>query len=265
VRNPLPGFVNFPMKTVTFDSLEVREYPDRPALGGAAAALVAEVIREACATRGEARVIFACAPSQNEFLAALVRHPITWNKVTIFHMDEYVGLRAEHPQSFRHFLRTHLLDHIGEPQAVHLIHAENDPIHEATRYGRLLAEKPIDITCLGIGENGHLAFNDPPVADFRDPQAVKVVELDDMCRQQQVNDGCFPSFDAVPTHALTLTIPTLIGARTISCVVPGDRKAAAVRDTLLGPLSTACPASILRRHENAVLHLDPASAALIQK
>lgn len=253
------------MKSVTFDSLEVREHPDRQALGAAAAALVAEFIREACATRGEGRVIFACAPSQNEFLAALVRHPIAWEKVTIFHMDEYVGLRAEHPQSFRHFLLTHLLNHIAAPQAVHLIRAENDPVHEAERYGRLLAEKPIDVTCLGLGENGHLAFNDPPVADFQDPQRVKIVELDDMCRQQQVNDGCFPSFEAVPTHALTLTIPTLFEARAISCIVPGERKAPAVRDTLHGPISPACPASILRRHKNAVLHLDPASAALIEK
>jgi len=250
------------MKNITFGSLEVRQYPDRTALGSAAAAQVADAIRVACATRGEARVIFACAPSQNEFLAALIRQPIVWASVTVFHMDEYVGLRAEHPQSFRHFLRTHLLEHVAAPRAVHLIHAENDPLDEAARYGRLLAEKPIDLVCLGIGENGHLAFNDPPVADFSDPERVKVVELDATCRQQQVNDGCFPSFDAVPTHALTLTIPTLVGARQVSCVVPGERKAPAVRDTLLGPISTACPASILRQHAHAVLSIDDASAAL---
>jgi glucosamine-6-phosphate deaminase len=253
------------MKTVRFDSLEVHQYPDRAALGAAAAALVADAIRGACGTRGEARVIFACAPSQNEFLAALIRQPIVWANVTVFHMDEYVGLRAEHPQSFRHFLRTHLLEHIAAPRAVHLIHAENDPLHEAARYGKLLAEKPIDVVCLGIGENGHLAFNDPPVADFRDPQRVKVVELDDACRQQQVNDGCFPTFAAVPTHALTLTIPTLVGARQVSCVVPGERKAQAVSDTLHGPISPACPASVLRQHANAVLHIDDAAAALLEK
>lgn len=253
------------MKTIKFDTLEVREYADRPSLGQAAAALVAESIREACATRGEARVIFACAPSQNEFYESLVRHPIVWSKVTVFHMDEYVGLRADHPQSFRHFLQTHLLQHIAEPQAVHLIQAENDPVHEAARYGKLLGEKPIDVVCLGIGENGHLAFNDPPVADFQDPQSVKVVELDDVCRQQQVNDGCFPSFEAVPTHALTLTIPTLVGAREVSCVVPGERKAAAVRDTLRGPITTECPASILRRHAHAILHIDSAAASLLEK
>jgi glucosamine-6-phosphate deaminase len=251
------------VKTATFDNLEVREYADRPALGIGAAKLVAEAIRAACAARGEARVIFACAPSQNEFLEELVRLPITWSKVTVFHMDEYVGLRAEHPQSFRHFLQTHLLQHVDEPRATHLIHAENDPVHEAARYGKLLAESPIDVVCLGIGENGHLAFNDPPVADFADPLAVKVVELDDVCRQQQVNDGCFPDFAAVPTHALTLTIPTLVGAREVSCVVPGERKAAAVRDTLQGPITTQCPASILRNHARAVLHIDTASASLL--
>jgi glucosamine-6-phosphate deaminase len=253
------------MKSAKFDALEVRQYPERTTLGTAAAALVADAIRRACATRGEARVIFACAPSQNEFLAALVRHPIAWSKVTIFHMDEYVGLRAEHPQSFRHFLRNHLLEHIPEAGAVHVIRAENDPIHEAERYGKLLATKPIDLVCLGVGENGHLAFNDPPVADFDDPQRVKIVELDNACRQQQVNDGCFPSFEAVPTHALTLTIPALVGAREVSCVVPGKRKAAAVRAALQGPISTECPASILRKHACALLHIDDDSAALLER
>jgi len=253
------------MKTSKYDFLEVRQYSGRPALGSASAALVADAIRLACSTRGEARVIFACAPSQYEFLASLVRHPIAWGKVTVFHMDEYIGLRGDHPQSFRHFLQTHLLDRVAAPYAVHLIQAEKDPVHETTRYGQLLAEKPIDVVCLGIGENGHLAFNDPPVADFRDPKSIKIVELDNACRQQQVNDGCFPTFDSVPTHALTLTIPTLVGARTVSCVVPGERKAQAVRDTLLGPIGTACPASILRQHKDAVLHIDDASASLLAK
>lgn len=250
------------MKSATFDSLQVHQHRDRASVGAAAASLVAESLRAACAVRGEARAIFACAPSQNEFLAALIRHPIAWDCVTVFHMDEYVGLRAEHPASFRHFLRTHLLDHVAAPRAVHLIRAENDPLHETARYGKLLAEKPIDLVCLGIGQNGHIAFNDPPVADFRDPQLIKIVELDTACRQQQVNDGCFPSFAAVPTHALTLTIPALTGARQISCVVPGERKAPAVRDTLRGPIATACPASILRQHSSAVLHIDDDAGSL---
>ena len=263
MRNAPPPQI-FPVKNIAFGALEVRSFPDRSAMGSAAADLVADAIRAACATRGEARVIFACAPSQNEFLDALARRPVAWARVTVFHMDEYVGLRADHPQSFRHYLRTHLLERIAEPQAVHLIRAENDPLHEAARYGKMLAEKPIDVACLGIGENGHLAFNDPPVADFRDPELVKIVELDAICRQQQVNDGCFPTLEAVPSHALTLTIPTLLGAGLVSCVVPGQRKAIAVRDTLHGPVSTQCPASILRQHARAVLHLDPDSASLIE-
>ena len=251
------------MNTSTVGSLVVHQLPDRPAAGAAAAESVADWIREACAERGEARVIFACAPSQNEFLTALVHHEIDWAKVAVFHMDEYVGLRADHPQSFRNHLRAHLLDHIALPKAVHLIRAEQDPVHECTRYAALLAEKPFDLVCLGIGENGHLAFNDPPVADFRDPATIKIVELDEVCRQQQVNDGCFPALSAVPKHALTLTIPTLFGARRLSCVVPGERKAAAVRDTLHAPLSTACPATILRTHPRANLYIDTASASLL--
>jgi glucosamine-6-phosphate deaminase len=249
------------MRTVTYDSLKVCVHPDRETLGAAAASRVAESIRMACATRGEARVIFASAPSQTEFLAALVRLPIAWGDVTVFHMDEYVGVRAEQAQSFRYFLRKHLLDHIAAPRAVHLIEAERDPRAEGARYGELLAEKPIDLVCLGIGENGHLAFNDPPVADFDDVELVKIVELDDACRRQQVNDGCFPDFEAVPAQALTLTIPALVGAREVSAVVPGERKAHAVSATLLGPISEECPSSILRRHSRAVLHLDPASSA----
>ncbi|TCO90385.1 glucosamine-6-phosphate deaminase [Chthoniobacter flavus] len=253
------------MKTITYDALEVRTHASREALGEAAAVVAAETIREACDLRGEARVIFACALSQDEFLAALVRQSVAWNQVTIFHMDEYVGLRATHPQSIRHFLRAHLLDHIARPRAVHLIQGEKDPVHECARYGKLLAERPIDFVCMGIGENGHLAFNDPPVADFNDPQLVKIVELDEKCRRQQVHDGCFPEIEAVPAHAITLTIPALVGARHISCCVPGTRKANAVHDTLLGPITRECPASILRRHANAVLHIDPASATHLEE
>jgi glucosamine-6-phosphate deaminase len=252
-------------KNVTYDSLAVRTHANAEALGDAAASEVAEAIRAACATRGEARVIFAGAPSQNEFLAALIRRPITWSKVIVFHTGEYVGLRTEHPRTFRAYLRSHLLEHIDIPQAVHLIHGEKDPIHECARYSKLLAEKPVDVVCLGIGENGHLAFNDPPVADFNDPQLVKVVELDEKCRQQQVNDGRFPNAAAVPGHAITLTIPALVGARQAFCIAPGERKANAVHDMLLGPITKECPASVLRRHPHAVLHLDPASASHLEE
>ena len=239
--------------------MKTHRHPDRATLGVAAAERVAAVIA-AC---DEARVVFACAPSQNEFFTALTALPVDWAKVTIFHMDEYVGLLDTHPASFRSYLREHLLAHIPAPRAVHFIHAEAPPGHEIARYTALLTERPIDLVCLGIGENGHLAFNDPPVADFHDPVAMKVVALDEACRQQQVHDLCFVSLETVPTHALTLTIPALMNAREISCVVPGPRKARAVRDTLLGPIATSCPASILRTHPRAVLHIDEAAAALL--
>lgn len=230
-------------------------------MGRAAAAAAANALNEAIAANGEARVILASAPSQNELLQHLLAAPIDWSRVTIFHMDEYVGLGADHPASFRSYQQQHVLSRI-KPRAFHGIRGEApDAEAECRRYAALLAEAPIDVVCLGVGENGHLAFNDPPVADFADPVLVKVVELDEVCRQQQVNDGCFPTLDAVPRHAITLTIPALLGGRELFCVVPGPRKAAAVRATLRGSIDTSCPASILRRHPRARLYLDTASAA----
>jgi glucosamine-6-phosphate deaminase len=209
------------------------------------------------------RIVFACAPSQNEFLAALRQMALPWECMTIFHMDEYLGLDAGHPAAFRHYLREQLLDHVQRWE-FHPIHGETtQPDAECERYSRLLCEAPIDIVCLGIGENGHLAFNDPPAADFSEPHRVKIVELDPACRQQQVHDGCFASLDAVPRSAITLTIPALVSARAIFAIVPGARKAAAVRDALTGPVSTACPASILRTHPDVRLYLDKESAALL--
>jgi glucosamine-6-phosphate deaminase len=251
------------MRTFTADSLTVREFPDRATMASHAAAHVAEIIARKCAEQNEVRVIFACAPSQTEFLAALVSHPIGWANVTVFHMDEYIGLSADDPQSFRAYLRAQLLDHIAVPRAVHFIAGEADPSEECARYAALLAAKPIDLVCLGIGENGHLAFNDPPVAAFNDPETVKVVPLDAACRQQQVNDGCFPSIGEVPTHAITLTIPTLFAAKHLSVVVPGARKAQAVHDTLHGPVASHCPASILRTHPHSVLHIDADAARFL--
>lgn len=243
------------------DQLCVEVRPTRDEMGRAAAEAAARALAETIAANGEARVILASAPSQNELLQHLLAAEIDWSRITIFHMDEYVGLGAEHPASFRSYQQEHVLSRI-KPRAFHGIRGEApDAEAECRRYAALLAEAPIDVVCLGIGENGHLAFNDPPVADFADPVLVKVVELDEVCRQQQVNDGCFPTLDAVPRHAITLTIPALLGGRQLFCVVPGPRKAAAVRATLRGPIDTACPASILRRHPRARLYLDAASAA----
>lgn len=246
------------------DRLRVQVHPDRAAMGAAAAAHAAAVLRARMARRGTARIIVASAPSQNEVIANLAAAPgLDWARVVIFHMDEYVGLPAEHPASFRRYQQEHLLTKV-RPAAFQGICGEAvDAAAECRRYAAQLQAAPIDVVCLGVGENGHIAFNDPPVADFRDPQAVKVVTLDAACRQQQVNDGCFPDLDSVPRQAITLTCPTLMSGGVLVCVVPGPRKAGAIRDMLGGPISTACPASILRRHPNATLYLDADSAALL--
>jgi len=245
-------------------TLRVETLPDRPAMGRAAATHVCGLLERILAAQERARVIFACAPSQDEFLENFVaqsRGRINWTRVTVFHMDEYVGIAATHAASFRNYLRAHLLAHVT-PGEFHPIGGDApDAAAECRRYSALLDAAPIDLICLGIGENGHIAFNDPPVANFDDPVSAKVVELDLACRQQQVNDGCFPSLAAVPTHAISLTIPVFRRANALSVVVPGPRKAAAVRATLRDPIATACPATILRTHPNATLFLDRDSAS----
>lgn len=245
--------------------LKVRVCSDRLSMGAAAAEEAAATLREAVARAGRAAAVFAAAPSQEEFLAALREAPgVPWERVTAFHLDEYLGLGEDHPASFRRFLRERLFSPV-RPGTVHLLRGDApDPEAEAARYAALLREHPLDLACLGIGENGHLAFNDPPVADFRDPKAVKVVELDLACRRQQVHDGCFPSLEDVPRHALTLTVPAILAARRIVCVVPGERKRRAVEQALLGPVSTACPASILRTHPEATLYLDVQSLGTVR-
>ena len=253
-----------PVRTFRVDALEVRVYPDQPALAAAAAREAADCLRAALARRGEARAILASATSQIQFLAALTAAPdLDWSRVTLFHMDEYLGLPADHPASFRRFLREHVAAKI-RPRALHLIAGDApQPLLEIARYTALLEAAPVDLCCLGIGENGHLAFNDPPVADFQDPHTLKLVQLDEGCRRQQVGEGCFPSLDAVPRYAYTLTVPTLCRAERLICVVPERRKARAVRDALRGPIHEACPASILRRQPHATLFLDADSAALL--
>ena len=251
---------------LTAGRLAVEIHVDRPTLGRAAARAVASHLHGVIARQGEARVIFACAPSQNEFLAALVDPAqcglaVDWSRVTAFHMDDYVGLTAAHAQSFRNYLRQHLLQYVAITRFHPLPAEETDAVAVAARYTALLREKPIDLICMGIGENGHIAFNDPPVADFEDPHLVKVVELDLACRQQQVNDGCFPSLAEVPLHAFTLTVPVFRQARRLSIHVPGPLKAAAVRATLEGPIVASCPASILRLHPDATLYVDQAAAS----
>ena len=255
---------------MTAERLAVEIHADRPAMGRAAAQAAAAYLHDVIGARGEARVIFACAPSQDEFLTSLLdvsragHTQVDWSRVTAFHMDDYVGLDAKHPQSFRNYLQQHFLRHVKIGR-FHPVPAEQpDPAKVCAGYTALLAEKPIDLICLGIGENGHIAFNDPPVADFEDPHLIKVVELDDACRHQQVNDGCFPNFDAVPKHAFTLTVPVFRRATRLSIHVPGPRKADAVKATIEGRIATACPASSLRLHPSATLYIDAAAAKLLK-
>lgn len=245
-----------PVKATSVDRLKVNVYADRKQLGEAAARAAIATIKQLLAQKDRIRIIFAAAPSQNEFLDTLSADPgIDWSRITAFHMDEYIGLPADAPQRFSQFLSERLFDKV-KPGEVHLIDSSSSVEAECSRYGGLLREAPIDIVCLGIGENGHIAFNDPPVADFEDPAVIKAVELDDACRQQQVNDGCFPTFDDVPTHALTLTIPTLLSAAHLYCMVPGPTKRQAVERTLNGPISTECPSTVLRRHADCTLYVD---------
>lgn len=248
---------------MNYDSLDVVRTETVEEMGISAAAFVAGIINGAIATHGTARVLFATGASQFCFLQELIKHPIDWNCVEAFHLDEYIGLAETHPASFRRYLRERLFD-IVNPAQVHLLDGTaEDPGAECDRYTALLQPGEIHLACIGIGENGHIAFNDPPVADFDDPAMVTVVELDEPCRKQQLGEGWFPTMDDVPTHALTLTVPAIVRAQCISCFVPDERKAPAVRDTLLGPIGTACPASILRRHPNARLWIDEPAAGLL--
>ena len=251
------------MKELSFDLLRVEIFDTRGEMGAAAARDIAAAIRQVLAERDCCNMIFAAAPSQNEVLAALAADKtVDFTRIRAFHMDEYIGLAPDAPQGFGNFLRRALFDKAPFKE-VHYLRGGGGPEAECARYAALLERYPADIVCLGIGENGHVAFNDPPVADFSDPVLVKKVALDPVCRQQQVNDGCFADLSQVPTHALTLTVPALMGGKRLFCVVPASTKAQAVRGTLYGPISEACPASALRRHGGAVLYLDPDSAALL--
>lgn len=254
------------IKEFHVDRLKVEIYPGRTEMGRAAAHAVGERLRNAQRTKDDIRMVFAAAPSQNDFLAALSELPdIDWSKVTAFHMDEYLGLPPDAAQSFGRYLREHIFDKVSFKQ-VHFIYSQAaDVAAECHRYASLLQEAPVDIVCMGIGENGHLAFNDPPVANFFDPEMVKVVELDEVCRQQQVNDGCFATLDEVPQKAITLTIPALLATEFISVVVPGPTKKDAVYRALYDAIDTACPASILRKHKQTILYLDTDSAARIEQ
>jgi len=249
------------IRSLTVDKLTVQIFPDGAALGKAAAQFAADRLQSAVAEQGNANLILATGASQFAFLEAFRKLPVEWSKITVFHLDEYLGLSDQHPASFRRYLRERILDLVKPRQVYYLQGDAADPLAETVRYEQLLAAHPVDVACIGIGENGHIAFNDPPVADFNDPRLVKIVDLDPACRRQQLGEGWFPTLDDVPKQALSLTIPAIMHCKTISCVVPDERKAEAVYNTLHGPVSTACPASILRSHKDAVLFLERFSAS----
>lgn len=249
---------------VHFEKLPVEIYPDFDAVGQAAAAWASGILQSVIENRGRANLILATGNSMLSFLSALGKvHGLDWFKVKIFHMDEYVGMKANHPASFRRYLHEKIIDRVT-PQAFFEVFGDApNPERECQRYSDLLHKYPADLCCLGFGENGHLAFNDPPYADFDDPLWVKVVSLDERSRLQQVNEGHFPSLAEVPEKAITLTIPALLSARQVLGIVPERRKAEAVKAALTGPVSEDCPASILRTVDHARLFLDQDSSSLL--
>jgi len=245
---------------------QIRIFESKLELGRAAAAAAGVILRAAISERGAARIIVGTGPSQNETIFALTEEPgIEWGRVAVFHMDEYVGMAASHPASFRRWLDVHLAG-VVHPGTVHYLNGDASDIEaECRRYAALLGAAPVDITFIGFGENGHIAFNDPGVADFHDAAVVKRVRIDERCRSQQVGEGHFPDIDSVPPEALTLTCPVLAGAAHLICSVPDRRKAEAVRDAVEGPLSEACPASLVMTHPHCEIFLDTQSASLLRR
>lgn len=254
-----------PIQTFNADCLHVNVYATRDEMGMAAAKDAATAIRQLLTTKPFVNIIFAAAPSQNEMLLHLsVATGIDWSRVNAFHMDEYVGLHEDAPQRFGHFLEQAIFGKQTFNTVYYINGNAADPAAECSRYAALLETHPVDLVCMGIGENTHIAFNDPHVADFNDPFMVKLVELDEVSRRQQVHDGCFPSIEDVPTTAITLTVPELMRAAYIFCVVPGLNKAQAVYHTINSPVSALYPSTAMRHHEQARLYLDLNSASLVK-
>ena len=252
------------IKSFSVDKLPVEVYDTRQSMGEAAGKYAADAIRALLSKKEEIYIIFAAAPSQNEFLQSVSEAPgIDWGRIHALHMDEYIGLPEDAPQGFGNFLRRAIFDKVPFA-SVDYISKEGESVEETcARYTELLEKHPVDIVFMGIGENGHIAFNDPGVAEFDDPLLIKKVALDDKCRNQQVHDGCFAQLAEVPEYALTLTVPALFRANKLICVVPASTKADAVRATVLGPVTEACPATILRRHDDARLFVDADSGKYI--
>ncbi len=246
--------------------MDIRIMPDKAQMGKAAATAGAEQIRRAIAERGDANIIVATGASQFEMLGELVQQPgINWNHVTGFHLDEYVGLSIDHPASFRGYLWQRFVSKLPLPlRTFHFLDGEGDPRAECKRVAEIIRRHPIDVAFVGIGENGHLAFNDPP-ADFDTEEPYLVVQLDDACRRQQLGEGWFPTFDDVPKQAISMSVRQIMKSRAIICTVPDERKAEAVRNAVEGQVTPQVPASILQRHERCTLYLDKPAASLLSK
>jgi glucosamine-6-phosphate deaminase len=244
--------------------MDIKIMPDKAQMGKAAATAGAEHIRQAIAERGNANIIVATGASQFEMLGELVQQPgINWNRVTGFHLDEYVGLAIDHPASFRGYLWQRFVSKLPLPlMAFHFLNGESDPQAECRRVAEIIRKHPIDVAFVGIGENGHLAFNDPP-ADFETEEPYLVVQLDDACRRQQLGEGWFPTFDDVPKQAISMSVRQIMKSRAIICTVPDERKAEAVRNSVEGQVTPQVPASILQRHERCTLYLDKPAASLL--
>jgi glucosamine-6-phosphate deaminase len=251
-----------PVKNIIADKLRVEVYETRAEMGLAAGSTAAELIRNLLSQKEEVNIIFAAAPSQNEMLSTLCKaEGIEWQRINAFHMDEYIGLSADAPQCFGNFLERHLFSLVPFKSVYRIDCTATDPAAECARYADILKRYPVDLVCLGIGENAHIAFNDPGEAKFDDPELVKVVTLDEVCRKQQVNDGCFAKISDVPTHALTLTVPALMKAAYLICTVPAPTKRDAVKKTVLGPITEDVPATAMRLHDNCIMFCDSDSGA----
>jgi glucosamine-6-phosphate deaminase len=251
------------IKSFYKDKLKIEIFGTTEDMGKDAAAFVAGKLNQAINDKGFANLIIGTGASQYPLLEFLIKKEIDWTKITIFHLDEYIGISDQHPASFRKFLKNHVADKVN-PKDVHYLKGDADDIEaEIKRYKKLLKDNPVDVACIGIGENGHIAFNDPSVADFSDPEYLKVVEMDEACRMQQVGEGWFPTINHVPVKAVTLTVSAIMDCKVLCCTVPDERKSEAVYKTLNGKIDTSCPASILRKHNNAVLFLDSFAAKKI--
>jgi len=245
-----------PKQEFSKDKLKVEIYTSASEMGKCAAAFVEKKLRIAIRERNSANLILGTGASQYPLHDALLILNIEWNKINLFHLDEYIGITDNHPASFRKFLRERIAEKTSPRNVFYINGDSSDITAEIKRYEMVLKENPIDVACIGIGENGHIAFNDPGVADFTDPVYLKVVEMDEACRKQQVGEGWFSSLKFVPQKAVTLTVTAIMDCKYLCCTVPDERKSDAVFNALTNEINTSCPASVLRRHKNAILFLD---------